>query len=57
MFEQIEQKWCYIIKQGKCAENHPDEPSGTESKTRELLLSRKEQESWSSLGDTGKQAW
>lgn len=57
MFEQIEQKWCYIIKQGKCAKNHPDEPSGTESKTRELLLSRKEHESWSSLGDTGKQAW
>lgn len=53
MFAQIEQKWRYIIKQGKCAKNHPDEPSGTEFKTRELLLSRKEQEAWSPLGDRG----
>lgn len=49
MFAQIEQKKYYIIKQEKCAKNHPDEASWTEFKTCKLLLVRKEQGFWNSL--------
>lgn len=32
MFAQIEQKWRYIIKQGKRAKHHPDDQVGLNSK-------------------------
>lgn len=49
MFTQTEQKKHYIIKQEKCAKNHPDEPTVIELK-REFLLGRNKWELWSSLG-------